>query len=107
MVKRVIEIFTESGEDNIYASLFYKPEETIFFVDKDDYDCMPRLEHTIHYLKQRLPQTVFTYQLLDFSSVLNIDDRMTSLLKESIVDVSGGEDRIIFPLIKWALKNEV
>lgn len=45
--------------------------------------------------------------MLDFSSVLNIDDRMTSLLKESIVDVSGGEDRIVFPLIKWAIKNDV
>lgn len=107
MVKRVIEIFTDSGEDNIYASLFYKPEETIFFVDKDDYDCVPRLEHTIRYLKERLPQTVFTYQLLDFSNVLNIDDKMVSLLKDSIVDVSGGEDRVVFPLIKWALKNNV
>lgn len=107
MVKKVIEIFTESGEDNIYASLYFQPEETIFLVNQDDYDSLPRLKHTIHYLKQKLPQTDFSFRTLDFTSVLKINKELEDLLEDSIIDVSGGEDRIKFPLIKWALKNDI
>lgn len=107
-MKQILEIFTDSFEDNIYSTLTIKPDKVTFLVDQDNADLCRRFPYTRSFLKSRIKDIEVEIYQCDFSHIFMIDDQLKEILKDvTYIDVTGGEDRVKIPLIQYAYENNI
>jgi len=107
-MKKIIEIFTDSLEDNIYAALVFKPEQVIFLIDANDEEMNIKFQNTSNFLKRRIAHIIIKKVKVDYFRILEINNELVSLIdKNTCIDITGGEDRIKIPLLKYAIDNNL
>lgn len=107
MFHRVIEVFTKNGEDNVFASLIFQPQEVCFLLDQNDPSAMPRFMNTAQFLKRKIEGIKVTCREIDFGKMLVIDKALEALLDGAVLDIGGGEDRIKLPLLNYSLSHNL
>lgn len=106
-MKQLLEIFTDSLEDNIYASMVFSPLKVTFLVDHDD-DLIQKAKYTAVFLENKCQGMNVEIVEIDFSSIFVIDEKLHQIIKDvDCIDITGGEDRIKVPLLKYAIEHQI